>query len=127
MDQHFFKERKHKSVIFLLLVDKNKNGDDSSRLTHYSPAALGRGYASSQAEQQVDGAHICDVIVGQPPVVLHLFALVDEPLLAHLDSLPALHHLLEAEHGLVGFDVVGADLAFIVSEEHLDGGPLSDQ
>lgn len=90
-------------------------------------AALGHGFASSQTEQHVDGAHVCDVIVGQPLVVLHLFALVEEPLLAHLDALPALHLLLEVEHRLVGFDVVGAGLALLVSEEHLDGGPLSDQ
>lgn len=100
---------------------------DTRRIMHSSRAASGHGFASSQAEQQVDGAHVRDVIVGQPLVVLHLSALVDEPLLAHLDSLPALHLLLEVEHSLVGLDVVGAVLALLVSEEHLDGGPLSDQ
>lgn len=52
---------------------------------------------------------------------------MEEPLLAHLDPLPALHLLLEVEHRLVGFDVVRAGLALLVPEEHLDGGPLSDQ
>lgn len=87
----------------------------------------GHGHASSQTEQQGDGAHVRDVVVGQPQVVLHVFALVDEPQLLHLDPLPALHPLLEVAHTLVGCDVVGAGLAQLVSEEHLDGGPLGDQ
>lgn len=86
-----------------------------------------RRSASPQTEEQVDGARVGDVVVSQHHVVLHLFALVEEPLLAHLHPLPALHPGLEVAHSLVGFDVVGAGLAPLVPEGHLDGGPVGDQ
>lgn len=87
--------------------------------------------ASSQTQIQVDGAIRFDVVVRQPPFI-HLSALVDEPLLAHWDplsslSLSALDPGLEVGHGLVGFDVVGADLPLLVPEEDLDGGWLGHQ
>lgn len=82
--------------------------------------------ASSQTEIQVDGAVLSDVVLGQQ-TAHHLPAFMNEPLLAHLDPLPALDLGLEVVHSLLGFDVVCARLSPIVSEEHLDGSGLGHQ
>ena len=82
--------------------------------------------ASSQAQGLEDGAIRLDVVVGEFPPV-HLFALVDERLLAHRDPLSGLHPALEVAHRLIRFDVIRGAYPLIVLEEHLDWGRRGHQ
>lgn len=82
--------------------------------------------ASSQAQGQVDGAHLLHTVVLQFSVH-HLAALVDQPLLALRDPLGLLHPHPEVLHGFIRSDVEGLRLALLIFEEHLDGGGPGDQ
>lgn len=83
--------------------------------------------APSEAQHHLDGALVLDLVVRDPQAVLHLPALVQQSLLAGLDPLSGLHHLLQLLHIHVGLDVVLVQPPFLVLEEHLDGGGLGAQ
>lgn len=83
--------------------------------------------AASEMQHQLNGALVLHAVVGKPASVHHLPALVEEPLLARLHPLSGLHLLLEARHGLVGLDVVLAQIPGLVFQHHLDGRGLREQ
>lgn len=83
--------------------------------------------AASEMQHQLNGALLFDAVVRKSGSVRHLPALVEEPLLARLHPLSGLHLQLEVLHGLVGLDVVLAQLPLVVFQYHLDGGGLREQ
>lgn len=92
-----------------------------------TPVVFVGSSAASEMHHQLNGALLCDAPVRKSASVHHLPALVEEPLLARLHPLSGLHLQLEVLHGLVGLDVVLAQLPVEVFQYHLDGGGLREQ